>query len=319
MKGARAARLALQAGSLGCVALLVATPALALEGFDYPKEAVLALTGLIALAAWLRERSAPRMLDLADALLWGAVALAVLSAALGGSGWIGLRGCALCAGAAATFTAARGVAREGGGEALLTTACAAAVLLAASVLLEAHGVVHLSVGTRSPGGLLGHRNFAAHLLALALPLLLRGLLLSPRRLLWSGGVVLVVAALVLTRCRTAWIGAALASVAFAAMAVRAGVARPRFAAAGLALAAGAALAVLVPNRLAWRSAHPFAETLGSLADLKSGSGAGRLQQYRTTLSMIAAHPLLGVGPGGWTIEYARYAPEGDATLQPMAL
>jgi hypothetical protein len=91
--------------------------------------------------------------------------------------------------------------------------------------------------------------------------------------------------------------------------------RGRLGAIALALTAGLLGATLLPHRLAWSSGRPLARTLATIADLESGSGRGRVLQARTTLSMIAAHPILGVGPGGWSVEYSRYAPAGDPTVQ----
>src|SRR4029078_2523543 len=47
---------------------------------------------------------------------------------------------------------------------------------------------------------------------------------------------------------------------------------------------------------------------------KEGSGAGRLVQYRNSLRMAAAHPLLGVGPGNWAVDYPTSASRNDQSL-----
>src|SRR5690606_41436178 len=49
---------------------------------------------------------------------------------------------------------------------------------------------------------------------------------------------------------------------------------------GCALAAGAAAAIFIPNRLDWRSDSPYAETFTHIAAYSEGSGRGRLIQYR---------------------------------------
>jgi O-antigen ligase len=58
---------------------------------------------------------------------------------------------------------------------------------------------------------------------------------------------------------------------------------------------------------------PWARTerLASLFDLGRGTGALRLQVWRAALEMIAAHPLLGVGPGNFQLVYPR-------TMRPSA-
>ena len=309
-----AARRFLQASSLGCAALFAPVAALGIEGFDLPRELALSCGALFALAALGSARQPRSAAGLADRLLLATCALAALSACLGVNGFIGLRATLFWLGCVATFTAARALAAEGHAEALLQAAGLGVLLVAASVLGEAFGLFSWSLPGRAPGGLLGHRNYAAHFLALGLPLLLWLFVAQGRRLALAA-LVLAAAALAITRCRTAWIGAALALVVFAVW-LRAA---PRARAAAVALAAGVAFAVLVPNRLAWGSGHPYLETLASLTDLRSGSGGGRLAQARVTLAMIAAHPLLGVGPGGWTVEYSGFAPPGDPTVQPMRM
>ena len=41
----------------------------------------------------------------------------------------------------------------------------------------------------------------------------------------------------------------------------------------------------------------------NVADYQGGSGRGRLIQYERTLALAIRHPLLGVGPGNWPVEY----------------
>lgn len=310
-------QLLLQAGSLSCAALFLRTSSLAIEGFDLPKELALAATGLFALAFCVRDERL--RLDAIDRLLWAGVALTVLSFAASGAFWPGIRGMILCTSCAATFTASRTLSREHGSEPLLRIAAMAVAMVATSMLLEAHGMLRLSLPGRAPGGLLGHRNFAGHLCGLSLPLFV-WLAVSSKTKTRRAAIValsLVMAALVLTRCRTAWVGAACGLAVFGGcLALIRGGPRPRsFALPAAALLLGLAAAVLPSNTLSWRTDRPFTETVGALADFSAGSGAARISLYRTTLAMIAAHPLLGVGPGGWTIEYVRYAPSDDPTVQ----
>jgi O-antigen ligase len=53
--------------------------------------------------------------------------------------------------------------------------------------------------------------------------------------------------------------------------------------------------------VSWRGT----ERLASLFDLGRGTGAVRLQVWRATLEMIAAHPLLGIGLGNFQLAYPR--------------
>ena len=74
---------------------------------------------------------------------------------------------------------------------------------------------------------------------------------------------------------------------------------------------GVTLALLLPNRLDWRSDSPYLESLVGVANFREGSGHGRLIQYRNTLGMAAHHPVLGVGPGNWPVAYPLYTTRGD--------
>jgi hypothetical protein len=52
----------------------------------------------------------------------------------------------------------------------------------------------------------------------------------------------------------------------------------------------------------------------SVANFQEGSGRGRLVQYRQSLGMTLHHPLLGVGPGNWAVEYPDHAARRDGSL-----
>jgi O-antigen ligase len=79
-------------------------------------------------------------------------------------------------------------------------------------------------------------------------------------------------------------------------------------------AVGAVLAIVLPNRLNWRSDSPYLESLTDLANYKEGSGAGRVIQYRNTLTMAERHPVLGVGPGNWPVYYPLFMSPGDPSF-----
>ena len=74
------------------------------------------------------------------------------------------------------------------------------------------------------------------------------------------------------------------------------------------------LAVVLPNRLNWRSDSPYLESLAGVANYKEGSGAGRIIQYRNTLTMAERHPVLGVGPGNWPVYYPLFMSPGDPSF-----
>ncbi|HEY5932983.1 MAG TPA: O-antigen ligase family protein, partial [Kofleriaceae bacterium] len=168
-------------------------------------------------------------------------------------------------------------------------------LVAATVVLDAFGLAVVSAARR-PGGLLGNRNFAGEYLALALPAALVVFARSRRSL-----AILVVFgfALALTRCRTAWIAAAFGMVAVLALSDAA--TRGRRAVAAALVVAGVLLATVMPNRLVWKEANPFAATLARAVDLDGGSGQLRVRQYRATLQVLDAREAwwTGLGPGVW--------------------
>src|SRR5262249_26735772 len=145
---------------------------------------------------------------------------------------------------------------------------------------------------RPPGGLLQNRNFAGEFLGLAVPFAL----IAVRRRV-STLLVLLGLALALTRCRTGWIAAIAATGALIAVSKRSD---RRIAAAGAGLlVVGALLAGILPNRLRWHGRHSQVKTLSTLFDVRSGSGAFRLRQYRETLALLDGRWVKGLGPGNW--------------------
>jgi hypothetical protein len=297
------------------------------EDFMAPREMVLHLTAVAAALLCLGRARAAR-LGTEDLLCAAFAVLGLVSyRAVATNPWLGARAFGLTSSGIALFWCARSLARDGWGAALTGTAAAAAVLLAATALIEAYGGLSLSLPGRGPGGVLGHRNSAAHLLVLALPLLALHAAGARRRgtlLLVCAGVAMCAAVIVLSRSRGAWLAsAAVGAVATADLLARRGgrtvLFAPRTRALALAVAVGVVAAVVLPNRLGWRAGSPEAETLRHLADYASGSGHGRVVQYARTLGMVRDHPLLGVGPGNWTIEYPRYAAPADPSYRPREL
>lgn len=294
------------------------------EDFMAPRELVLQLAALAAGVLCLARARTAR-LAAEDVLLAGFALLALVSyRAVSVNPWLGARAFGITWAGVALFWCARAAAQERWGARLTAAAAAAAVLLAVTVLIEAYGGLSFSLPGRSPGGVLGHRNSAAHLMVLALPLLALHAARARHRVLCvatCAGAGVAAMVVVLSRSRGAWIGAAvIAAVAVACLGARGGrwalaAKRVRWFAAALVL--GGAAAVVLPNRLAWREGA--AGTLRHLADYGAGSGHGRVVQYGRTLRMIADHPLLGVGPGNWTIAYPAYAAPADPSYQPRDL
>ncbi len=316
----RAARRVLQLGAVACVLASLPSPLFDLDRHQVPKELVLHVAaGLAGLAAIRGARRLP--LALVDLLLLGYLALSLLSAVFAENHWLAFRALGVSCSGAAVFWTARAIARAGLGRPLVIALAAAAVIGAVTGLLQAYGVpLPLMTATRAPGGTFGNRNFMAHLVAIALPALVilavetrsRG-----RAIAGAVGTALAAAALLLSRSRAAWLGAAVPAAFLVLEGLRTAKLwddrrhRSRFTLLGAAAAAGIALALLLPNTLDWRSDSPYLESLVGVANFREGSGRGRLIQYRNTLRMTGDHPLLGVGPGNWPVAYPLYTTPGD--------
>ena len=321
---ARAASAVIQAAAFGIVLAALPYPIFQLDRYTFPKEAVLTAA---ALAASLLCLSSARRLTVfaVDALLAGFLALSLVSTLLATNGWLAFRALGVSAAGAALFWCARTVARAGRADLLLLSLAAAVVLGAITGLAQAYGLVETSLASlsRAPGGTFGNRNFMAHLVAMGLPLLLYVSLASRSRagfVIGSAGIGLAAAALVLSRSRAAWLGAGACLVFLAVEGLWVGrlwddarLRRRVRRLAGLA-AAGLLLALVLPNRLNWRSDSPYLESLAGVANYKEGSGRGRLIQWGNTLTMAAQHPLLGVGPGNWPVFYPKYMSRGDPSF-----
>ncbi|MHB1312927.1 MAG: O-antigen ligase family protein, partial [Gemmatimonadaceae bacterium] len=80
------------------------------------------------------------------------------------------------------------------------------------------------------------------------------------------------------------------------------------------LALGGAGALVVPNTLDWKSENPYLESAKGLVNFREGSGRGRLKQYANSARLAVQHPVLGVGPGNWPVEYPGVAPASDPSL-----
>ena len=310
----------LQLGALACVLASLPSSLFDLDRHQVPKELVLHLTaGLAAVVALRSLRRLP--LALVDLLLIAYLALSLLAAIPADNHWLAFRALGVSLSGAAVFWTARGISRAGLARPLVVALAAAAVIGAMTGLLQAYGVeLPMMTATRAPGGTFGNRNFMAHLTAIALPALLLVTVETSSRsraLLGALGTAIAAAALLLSRSRGAWLGAAVPATFFVIEGLWAGGLwtdrryRPRLAMLGAAAATGIGLALVLPNRLDWRSDSPYLESLVGVANFREGSGHGRLIQYRNTLKMAAEHPILGVGPGNWPVAYPLYTTPGD--------
>lgn len=305
--------------------MLVALPfkVFELDRYFVPKELVLhllAITGTVVLIA--------RRVDLRthtlDVLLLVFLAWNVVSAIFATNHWLAQRALALSASSIVVFWYARHVASLGGYRSIIVSCAAATVVAAAAGLAQAYGIHsdYFSIN-RAPGGLFGNRNFVAHVAAIGLPSLLWATVTARRPsgiILGAVGGALVTGALILSRSRAAWLALAACLVV---MIVGMIAARKYWAGSGvgsrlgqfvLACAVGACLAIALPNSLNWNSDSPYLDSAKGMVEYKKGSGRGRLAQYENSLQMAAAHPILGVGPGNWPVEYPKFAPGSDRSL-----
>jgi O-antigen ligase len=320
----RLAAVVLQVGAVAVVLAVVPYPIFQLDRYTFPKELVL---GVAALGATLLCLSAARRLTvfMVDTLLAGFLLVSAASTLFATNGWLAFRALGVSLAGAALFWCARTVARAGRGEALLVGLAGAVVLGAVTGLAQAYGLVtsDLASLTRAPGGTFGNRNFMAHLVTIGLPVLLYATVEArtrPRFALGAAGVALCAGALVLSRSRAAWVGAGACGAFLAVEGLWLGGLwederlRRRVVRLATVTLTGLVLALLLPNRLNWRSDSPYLESLTGLANYKEGSGRGRLIQYGNTLEMAARHPLLGVGPGNWPVHYPLYKSAGDPSF-----
>ncbi|HEY7612666.1 MAG TPA: O-antigen ligase family protein [Gemmatimonadales bacterium] len=316
--------LVLQAGAVLVVLAALPYHRFSLDRYTFIKELVLLSA---ALAAGILSLLAARRLAvfMVDTLIAAYLALSLLSALFATNGWLALRGVGVSLAGAALFWSARAIARAGHARPLLIALAASVVLAALTGLIQAYGLVSTDLASlvRAPGGTFGNRNFMAHLVAIGLPLLLMLTLRAERRggfLLGSAGLALAVGALVLSRSRAAWLGAAACLAFLAVEGLWAGrlwddrrLRRRVQLLAGTAIA-GLLLALTLPNRLNWRSDSPYLDSLTGVANFKEGSGLGRLIQYGNTARMALDHPIIGVGPGNWPVHYPRYMSPGDPSF-----
>lgn len=324
-------------GGFCLVIAMVPVPLYGFEQFGYPKELV--LHG-IALAVTMRSAGSrePIQVTAIDLCLGLFVVLGVIGAvAMPTNRWLAVRALALTLSSVVLFRRARQMTEDGHAGTIMLTLCVMAGAAALGVLGEAFDVTPpLSQAGRGPGGALGNRNMAAHVLVLLGPTVaLVGITTRrSREVGWSAGLLALVAwAVVLSRSRGAWV-AALASAAIASVCWMASrrayatrhpvesdrrvrVSRRRLAVIGTAVAVGIAVGISDPAGF-WGSSAAYRDTWTRLLDSQTGSGLGRVIQYQNTAAMWRAHPLFGVGAGNWSVIYPRFATPGDPSYHPTS-
>lgn len=310
-------------GALGVVLLSLPYKAFDLDRFFIPKELVLhaaaAITGLTVLI-----RTRKPTLTRVDTLLVAFIGLSLLSALFAENWWLASRALAITASGITIFWVARALSAAGFERALTTGLGIAVVLGAATALLQAYGIEpeYMSL-SRAPGGTFGNRNFMAHLAVIGTPILLLSAIEARRQwTFWLGafGLLLIAAALVLSRTRAAWLALMVGGALMLLLGWRMRDAwndplrRRRLAILGGGMGVGAILSLALPNTLEWKSDSPYLDSVRGVVNYREGSGAGRLVQYRNSLRMAVAHPVFGVGPGNWAVEYPKFASRNDPSL-----
>lgn len=319
----RASTVIIQLGLLAVVIAALPYKLFELDRYFVPKEAAMHATALL-LAAALVARARNTRVDVADVLLATFVGWSTLAAVFATNHWLAQRALGVTVSSAVVFWAARRIGAEGGHRPILAAAAWATVVACGLALLQAYGLEsdYFSLN-RAPGGTFGNRNSVAHVAAIGLPVLAYLGVTARAGLGWAAaaaGMLIVSAALVLTRSRAAWLAVAVtaAAVLLPLLASRKywqGLPVLRRAAQLTAVAAvGVALAIFLPNSLRWRSDSPYLDSAMGVVDYSSGSGRGRVAQYANSLKMTRDDPLLGAGPGNWPVQYVRYAPPGDRSL-----
>jgi len=316
----------LQFGAIAVVLAVTTFHVFELDRFFIPKELVLHATA--ALAGLLVMRSLWRMnVTRVDLLLTGFLVLSALSALMATNRWLAMRALAVSASSILIFWVARALRDAGLARPLLGALALAVVVAAATSLLQTYGLhTDLFSENRAPGGTLGNRNFIAHVAAFGFPFLLLCALRAQRRsvyLRWAIATAFVIASLVLTRSRAAWLAfAAVVLVLIVAMLFAAPLRRDwatwkRLIGIAVLAGCGVALALLLPNALRWRENNPYLESVRRMAGYSEGSGHGRLVQYGQSLLMAVRHPLFGVGPGNWPVVYPSRVPRNDPSLDQL--
>ena len=322
----RAALVLVQAGAIAVVLASLPYKAFDLDRYFVPKELALHIAALGAAMCILLPRG---RLSLArvDWLLIAYLALSTVSAVFAENRWLSTRALAISFSGAALFWVGRVLRRDGLARAVLWAVALAGAAGAATALLQAYGVTteYFSLN-RSPGGTFGNRNFMAHLSAIVAPTIVYCGVTARRSIgtLFAGILLGVIAAAeVLSRSRGAWLALLAAGVP---LGVIAWMTRERWSARttaqrlmvlGVSAAIGAVIALVLPNTLEWKSESPYLESVRGMVNYQQGSGRGRLVQYTNSLRMALADPILGVGPGNWSVVYPRYASRGDPSISSL--
>jgi O-antigen ligase len=307
--------------------MLVAVPSTLfdLDRFAAPKELVLHVTAIgAALVLGLTSGRRWATVTMAEAPLVAFSLWTALSALFATNHWVSTRALGITLSGLVLFRAGRRVGASGASGLLLAGLALALSLAALTGLAQAYGVeTWLLADSRAPGGTLGNRNFLAHLMAIGAPIMVLLVLEArsrPLAMTAAVGVALMVGVMVLTRSRAGWLGFLASSVVttigwlIARRGGRPVAPWPRLRMAASAIAVGVVAALVVPNRLSWRSDSPYRDTMRDLTNYREGSGRGRLIQYENSLRLVSRDPIFGTGPGNWPVKYPLVTTPGDPSF-----
>ena len=286
------------------------------ELFFLPKEILLHVTALVA-ACYLLINPINRW-SWVDGCMVFYFLLSVISMVANSTYSVGWRPIGITASSIILFH----VAREVGAERIGFPVTMLSIFFCSVAMLQAIGwLPDFSLDGRSPGSTLGNRNEAARVAVLFMPITWREFVIAKdkRHLLVSAvAITLIVAAIVLSRARTAWI-ATLALSVMACLIIWRCPSGTRVRSRTVRLVAIAAFSAIVagniPVVLQWESPGPYWSTLTRLFDVATGTGKGRVVQHANTLQMAADHPAVGVGPGAWMLRYSEYRSSNDPSFR----
>jgi O-antigen ligase len=197
-----------------------------------------------------------------------------------------------------------GGAAERASNVVVITVVATSVM-AGLALCEAGGLALPWQGLRRPHSTLGNRNFVGGECSVVLCLAVAHAVRAPR-LGPLASVTILTTAVVVTRCRSAWLGAILGLSVLAAAGLLRSRQQPASSrpnrgalAASAALLTGLGIAILLP----WPGLHwnegSLASTFQRIAEYDSGTGRERLNDLELAAHIAWESPWFGVGPRGW--------------------
>jgi hypothetical protein len=158
---------------------------------------------------------------------------------------------------------------------------------------------------RGPVATLGSRNFVAAYLAILFPILMPRIFCGQHPLRWGPIGIVVLAAIILTRSRAAWLVLIIQVVVGIGWLIRNRAQDKR----AIAKAIGGAMMigiftialVKIPHwsGLHWFEQSPYQASAKRIVDVAHGSGLYRLGDYAMSAEMVWENPWFGIGPGRW--------------------